>query len=324
MSATTATTAGTAASAATTTPTRQKEEDHVPDHLRCSVCWDAPVGNVQQCLNGHLLCGEEGGCLAKLRARALAQNEEPLCPQCRVKLLRVLSRCLVAEQGIALLREPATCDDPFFDGYVVHYLVNNPVADAASTGEAAKSIVHHGGRVSPLFDARTVTHVVLETLGQPGTADEALYLLATRHNKRVVSWFWLEACIKRRDVVSIDDSPTHVPPLSLHGVLDMASVHVCVTGYTGARRADLITIVDFLGATYLRVLDRRSTHLVCYEFEGAKWAKAKKTKLQWIVSHKWLEECLRQWKRLPEGPFTTWCGNEEDRLAEIQAEARDS
>jgi len=101
-------------------------------------------------------------------------------------------------------------------------------------------------------------------------------------------------------------------------------VHVCVTGYTGDRRADLITIVNLLGAEYLRVLDRKSTHLVCYEFEGAKWAKANQTKLQLVVSHKWLEECLRQWRRLPEAEFAARSGKEEDRLAEAEAEVPDS
>ena len=34
-----------------------------------------------------------------------------------------------------------------------------------------------------------------------------------------------------------------------------------------------------------------------------------------MVSHRWLEECLRQWRRLPEWPFAARCGREEDEIA---------
>jgi len=37
--------------------------------------------------------------------------------------------------------------------------------------------------------------------------------------------------------------------------------------------------------------------VVCFEFSGAKWAKAAQTGAQKIVSHRWLEQCLRQWAR---------------------------
>jgi hypothetical protein len=33
----------------------------VPEHLRCAICLDAPAGNAQQCKNGHIFCGEDGG-----------------------------------------------------------------------------------------------------------------------------------------------------------------------------------------------------------------------------------------------------------------------
>jgi len=67
-----------------------------------------PLGYRQQCRNGHLLYGEDGGYLASLRTRAREQHREPSrCPQCRVELPEELRRCLVAEQRIALL--PATC-----------------------------------------------------------------------------------------------------------------------------------------------------------------------------------------------------------------------
>ena len=95
----------------------------------------------------------------------------------------------------------------------------------------------------------------------------------------------------------------------------MKDLKVCVTGYTGDRRTQLIKITERLGAEYMRVLDRKSTHLVCYEFEGAKWAKANQTGIQRVVSHAWLEDCLKKWTRLPEEPYTHRSGKEEDELA---------
>ena len=100
--------AAAAASAAARTPatTRRREDDDapVPDHLLCSVCLDAPDGNVYQCCNSHLLCE---GCLHQLRARGALAGQAPTCPTCRATLSDGMSRSRVAERAIALL--PATC-----------------------------------------------------------------------------------------------------------------------------------------------------------------------------------------------------------------------
>ena len=187
--------------------------------------------------------------------------------------------------------------------------------------DTAKSLRRLGARISTEYDKDATTHVVLMTT--QGGAEAMLYKRAIKDRKRVVSWSWIEACIHKSELVPIDDCVLYHPPPTLDGHPDMANVRVCVTGYTGERRQQLIDMCKFLGCEYMRVLDRKSTHLVCYEFEGAKWAKANQTGLQRIVSHRWLEECLRQWKRLDETPFTTHSGREEDEMAEI-AEVPDS
>ena len=187
--------------------------------------------------------------------------------------------------------------------------------------DTAKSLRRLGARISTEYDKDATTHVVLMTT--QGGAEAMLYKRAIKDRKRVVSWSWIEACIHKSELVPIDDCVLYHPPPTLDGHPDMANVRVCVTGYTGERRQQLIDMCKFLGCEYMRVLDRKSTHLVCYEFEGAKWAKANQTGLQRIVSHRWLEECLRQWKRLDETPYTTHSGREEDEMAEI-AEVPDS
>jgi ankyrin repeat protein len=94
-------------SAAATSPatTRGSEDDVISDHLRCSVCLDAPSSNAQKCHNGHILCGEEGGSLSKLRTGA--QGRALLCPICRILVPVQPNRCLPAEHTMALL--PAAC-----------------------------------------------------------------------------------------------------------------------------------------------------------------------------------------------------------------------
>jgi len=208
--------------------------------------------------------------------------------------------------------------DPFMAGLTFHHA---PVAgkDAADVQEYVKAMQRAGAVVTPHHDAR-VTHVVLSKTGPAGSEDEALHKAAGRAGSRVVSWFWIQECLKANELVPVDDSVLFRPLPSLEGLPEMRDLKVCVTGYTGDRRAELITIVGLLGAEYMRALDRRSTHLVCYEFEGAKWAKANQTKLQKIVSHRWLEQCLEKWTALPEAPFAERSGKEEDALAAAAAE----
>ena len=196
--------------------------------------------------------------------------------------------------------------DPFMAGLTFHHA---PVAgkDAADVQEYVKAMQRAGAVVTPHHDAR-VTHVVLSKTGPAGSEDEALHKAAGRAGSRVVSWFWIQECLKANELVPVDDSVLFRPLPSLEGLPEMRDLKVCVTGYTGDRRAELITIVGLLGAEYMRALDRRSTHLVCYEFEGAKWAKANQTKLQKIVSHRWLERCLEKWTALPEAPFAERSG----------------
>ena len=208
--------------------------------------------------------------------------------------------------------------DPFMAGLTFHHA---PVSgkDAADVHEYVKAMQRAGAVVTPHHDSH-VTHVVLSKTGPVGSEDEALYKAAGRAGNRVVSWFWIQECLKARELVPVDDSVLFRPLPSLEGLPEMRDLKICVTGYTGDRRAELITIVGLLGAEYMRALDRRSTHLVCYEFEGAKWAKANQTKIQKIVSHRWLEACLGKWTRLPEAPYATLSGKEEDELAAAAAE----
>jgi len=92
---------------------RRREAASVPDHLLCGVCLEAPVGRIEQCPHGHIICahvpavGADHSCLFMVYQSARARNVSPKCPTCRIELADELSRCLVAEQAVGLL--PTTC-----------------------------------------------------------------------------------------------------------------------------------------------------------------------------------------------------------------------
>ena len=97
------------------TAKRGRDCSGVPDHLNCCVCLDVPLGRVEQCPHGHIMCASAStgnlssgsSCLHKVRRHAAKQCTPGRCPMCRVELPPELSRCLVAEQTIASL--PGTC-----------------------------------------------------------------------------------------------------------------------------------------------------------------------------------------------------------------------
>lgn len=90
---------------------------------------------------------------------------------------------------------------------------------------------------------------------------------------------------------------------------DMKSVVITVSGYKGSERFDLIKLIDRAGANYVGTMNDSITHLVCWKYEGRKYELARKFKTP-IVNHQWVEECIRKGRRVPEGPYSTKCGQE--------------
>nr|XP_043633518.1 BRCT domain-containing protein At4g02110 [Erigeron canadensis] len=87
----------------------------------------------------------------------------------------------------------------------------------------------------------------------------------------------------------------------------MDTVVATVSGYHGAEKFNIIKLICQSGAGYVGSLNPSISHLVCCKFEGKKYEFARKFNII-VVNHRWIEDCVKQGRRVSERPYMKKCG----------------
>ncbi|CAL1398702.1 unnamed protein product [Linum trigynum] len=166
------------------------------------------------------------------------------------------------------------------------------------------------------IEAQDFTHLVVDNT----IYDDPACVSARNDGKTVVTKLWVDHSF---DIGLIVDATSvmYQPPKDLNGIPGAENLIICLTGYQRQDREDIMTMVRLMGAQFSKALvASKITHLICYKNEGEKYELARRVHHIKLVNHQWLEDCLRNWKILPEDEYSK-SGYELELMA---AEAMDS
>ncbi|KAG7553271.1 BRCT domain [Arabidopsis thaliana x Arabidopsis arenosa] len=183
-------------------------------------------------------------------------------------------------------------------------------------GNSLRSKLVSNGGVEVGQYSQSCTHLIVDKL----VYDDPICVAARNSGKVVVTGSWVDHTFVIGMLVNAN-SLLFRPLRDLNGIPGSKTLVVCLTGYQGQDREDIMTMVGLIGGQFSKPLvANRVTHLICYKFEGEKYELAKRIKRIKLVNHRWLEDCLKNWKLLPEVDYEI-SGYELDLM---EASARDS
>ncbi|KAJ1826072.1 regulator of Ty1 Transposition [Coemansia sp. RSA 2599] len=181
---------------------------------------------------------------------------------------------------------------PFLSGYSV--AIGSQIREALSDGgvaQLAQRLAEAGARVCLAIDDWDAVDILLcqHRFGYE-------YSKASRLGKMVCTMVWLYHAMLSGKLTSPTLRLLHYP-VPLSAVPGMDRVVASVSGYTGAARQYICTLLLAMGARYTPHLSHENTHLVTMQVSGRKYELAIRANIQ-VVNHLWVEQCYQRWRML--------------------------
>ncbi|CAI0425100.1 unnamed protein product [Linum tenue] len=165
-------------------------------------------------------------------------------------------------------------------------------------------------------EAQDFTHLIVDN---NTIYDDPACVSARNNGKTVVTKLWVDHSSHFGLVVD-STKVIYQPPKGLNGIPGAKHLIISSTGYSIKERENIMTMVRLMGSQFSKILvSHETTHLICYKNKGPKYDVARRYQIK-IVNLRWLEDCLRTWKLLPEDEYSK-SGYEMELM---EAEVRDS
>ncbi|KAJ7556339.1 hypothetical protein O6H91_05G079000 [Diphasiastrum complanatum] len=166
--------------------------------------------------------------------------------------------------------------------------------DPATEKQVVAELERNGGRKVGSYD-EGCTHVIVSQLPY----EDPICKIAREHGRKLLSDYWIVDCLDYGMIMDVKNV-IYKPLQDLNGIHGSEALCICLTGYQGQARREIMKMVEMIGAKFTKpLIASKVTHLICYKFEGDKYNLAKRLGIK-LVNQCWLEDCLKTWTLLPE------------------------
>ncbi|MCO5557873.1 hypothetical protein L7F22_011445 [Adiantum nelumboides] len=140
-----------------------------------------------------------------------------------------------------------------------------PGFDLSTQSQLSEALLQHGGVSVGEYNG-SCTHVIV-----PRTFlwDDPVCAAARKDGKYLCSEIWVSDCLEL-GVIADANHVVYRPLRDAQGIPGTKNLVVCLTGYQGSARRNVMRMVYMMGAQFSKPLvAHRITHLVCYKYEGS-------------------------------------------------------